>query len=167
VAFGGGGAGMVVTDDAAQVLHHKERGRKVRWGSRRARRGTASGSPVKADSGGVSREIGERKQGTIVCGRRADFGKDGRGERDGGQRLSNALGHAVEGKRGRQGVRGGRRVEGGNGKEEGARAQRRTARAAGIAPGHRARAVALPRDSGGRRGAVADKWGWVTAGPGG
>jgi hypothetical protein len=57
VAFGGGGASIVVADDATQVLHHGERDKRVRWGSRRARRGTASGSPVKADGGGVSGEI--------------------------------------------------------------------------------------------------------------
>jgi hypothetical protein len=36
VAFAGGGAGTVVTDNAAQVLHHeeRERERRVRWGSR-------------------------------------------------------------------------------------------------------------------------------------
>jgi hypothetical protein len=45
VAFCGGGAGTVVADDAAQVLHHGERGRKVRWGSRRAEEAWASGSP--------------------------------------------------------------------------------------------------------------------------
>jgi hypothetical protein len=58
VAFGGGGAGTVVADNAAQVQHHGERERRVRWGSRRLRRGAASSSPVKADSGGVSGEIG-------------------------------------------------------------------------------------------------------------
>jgi hypothetical protein len=45
VAFGGGGAGTVVADDTALVLHHGERGRKVSWGPRKVRRGTASGSP--------------------------------------------------------------------------------------------------------------------------
>jgi hypothetical protein len=45
VALGGGGAGTVVTDDAAQVLHHGERERRVRWGSRRAEEARASGSP--------------------------------------------------------------------------------------------------------------------------
>jgi hypothetical protein len=45
VAFGGGGAGTVVADDAALVLHHGERGRKVSWEPRKARRGAASGSP--------------------------------------------------------------------------------------------------------------------------
>jgi hypothetical protein len=45
VAFGGGGAGTVVADDAALVLHHGERGRKVRWGPTKARRGAASDSP--------------------------------------------------------------------------------------------------------------------------
>jgi hypothetical protein len=39
-----------------------ERERRVRWGSRRARRGAASGSPVKADDGGVSGEIRERSE---------------------------------------------------------------------------------------------------------
>jgi hypothetical protein len=34
----------------------------VRWGTRRARRGAASGSSVKADDGGVSREIRERSE---------------------------------------------------------------------------------------------------------
>jgi hypothetical protein len=38
VACCGGGAGMVVADDATLVLHHGERGRKVRWGPRKARR---------------------------------------------------------------------------------------------------------------------------------
>jgi hypothetical protein len=37
--FDGGGAGTVVTDDVAHVLHHGERKRRVRWGSRRAERG--------------------------------------------------------------------------------------------------------------------------------
>jgi hypothetical protein len=63
VAFGGGRAGMVVASDAAQVLLHGERERRVRWGSRRVRRGMASSSPVKADGGSVSGEIGERKWG--------------------------------------------------------------------------------------------------------
>jgi hypothetical protein len=45
VAFDGNGAGTVVADDVALVLHHGERGRKVRWGPRKARRGAASGSP--------------------------------------------------------------------------------------------------------------------------
>jgi hypothetical protein len=62
VAFGGGGAGTVVADDAAQVLHHGERERRVRWGSWRARRGATSDSPVKADDGGVSGEIKERSE---------------------------------------------------------------------------------------------------------
>jgi hypothetical protein len=60
VVFDGGGAGTVVADGAAQALHHGERGRKERWGPRKAKRCTASGSPVKADGGGVSGEIGER-----------------------------------------------------------------------------------------------------------
>jgi hypothetical protein len=50
VAFGGGGAGTVVTNDAALVLHHGERER-MRWGSRRVRRSVASSSLVKADGG--------------------------------------------------------------------------------------------------------------------
>jgi hypothetical protein len=45
VAVDGGGAGTVVTDDATLVLHHGERGRNVRWGSRRAEEERASGSP--------------------------------------------------------------------------------------------------------------------------
>jgi hypothetical protein len=45
VAFGGGGAGTVVADVAALVLHHGERGRKVRWEPMKVRRGAASGSP--------------------------------------------------------------------------------------------------------------------------
>jgi hypothetical protein len=45
MAFDGGGAGTVVADDAAQVLHHGERKRRVRWGSRRAEEARASGSP--------------------------------------------------------------------------------------------------------------------------
>jgi hypothetical protein len=45
VAFGGGGAGTVVADDVTLVLHHGERGRKVRWVPRKATWGTASGSP--------------------------------------------------------------------------------------------------------------------------
>jgi hypothetical protein len=48
----------VVAGDAALVLHHGERERRVRWGSRRARRGAASGSPLKVNCGGVSGEIG-------------------------------------------------------------------------------------------------------------
>jgi hypothetical protein len=128
--FGSGGAGTVVTNDAAQVLHHGESERKVRWGSRRVRRGVATGSPVKADGGCVSGEIGERKQGPGIRGRRANSGKDEggggmlecgcegaqrRGERDGSRCL-------LRGKEGGRGSWGGRRVEGGNGKEEGARA---------------------------------------------
>jgi hypothetical protein len=35
----------VVTDDATQVLHHGERKRSVRWGSRRVEEARASGSP--------------------------------------------------------------------------------------------------------------------------
>jgi hypothetical protein len=68
VAFDGGGAGTVVTDDAALVLHHGERWRKVRWGPSKARRGAASGSPVKADDGDVSGEIRERSEGPGVRG---------------------------------------------------------------------------------------------------
>jgi hypothetical protein len=45
VALDGDGGLLVVIDDAAIVLHHGERGRKVRWGPRKVRRGTASGSP--------------------------------------------------------------------------------------------------------------------------
>jgi hypothetical protein len=60
VAFDDGGAGTVVADGAAQALHHGERGRKARWGPRKVKWGTASGSPVKADGGDVSGEIGER-----------------------------------------------------------------------------------------------------------
>jgi hypothetical protein len=58
VAFGGGGASTVVADNAAQVPHHGERGRKVRWGPRKVGQGATSGSSVKADGGGVSEEIG-------------------------------------------------------------------------------------------------------------
>jgi hypothetical protein len=57
VAFGGGGAGTVGADDVAQDLHHRERERRVWWGSRRARWGAATCSPVKVDRGGVSGEI--------------------------------------------------------------------------------------------------------------
>jgi hypothetical protein len=45
VAFDGGGAGTVVAVDAAQVMHHGERERRVRWGSRRPEEVRASGSP--------------------------------------------------------------------------------------------------------------------------
>jgi hypothetical protein len=45
VAFNYGGAGTVVADDAALVLHHGESRRKVRWGPRKARRDAASSSP--------------------------------------------------------------------------------------------------------------------------
>jgi hypothetical protein len=65
VVFDGGGAGTVVADDAAQVLHYWERARKVRWGQRKARRGAASGSPMKAGSGGVSGEIWERSEALV------------------------------------------------------------------------------------------------------
>jgi hypothetical protein len=44
VAFDGSGTGTVVADDATQVLHHRERERRVRWGSRRAEEVWASGS---------------------------------------------------------------------------------------------------------------------------
>jgi hypothetical protein len=46
VAFdGSGGRSVVADDDVALVLHHGERGRKVRWGPRKARRGATRGSP--------------------------------------------------------------------------------------------------------------------------
>jgi hypothetical protein len=45
VAFDVGGGLSVVANDAGLVLHHREIGRKVRWGPRKARRGVASGSP--------------------------------------------------------------------------------------------------------------------------
>jgi hypothetical protein len=44
VAFDGSGGLLVVADDAALVPHHGERGRKVRWGPRKASRGVTSGS---------------------------------------------------------------------------------------------------------------------------
>jgi hypothetical protein len=37
----------VIADDAALVLHHEERGREVRWGPRKARRGAASSSTTR------------------------------------------------------------------------------------------------------------------------
>jgi hypothetical protein len=43
--WGGAARWRSTADDAALVLHHRERGRKVRWGPRNARRGTASSSP--------------------------------------------------------------------------------------------------------------------------
>jgi hypothetical protein len=57
VAFDGGGAGTVVTDDVALALHHRERDRKVRWGPKRPGRGATSGSPsrrMRATSRGKS-----------------------------------------------------------------------------------------------------------------
>jgi hypothetical protein len=40
VAVDGGGARTVVADEAALVLHHGGRERKVRWGPRMMERGT-------------------------------------------------------------------------------------------------------------------------------
>jgi hypothetical protein len=61
VVFGNGGAGTVVTDDAALVLHHGERGRKVRWGLRKVRRGAASGSPSGWTVGRLGRNQGGKR----------------------------------------------------------------------------------------------------------
>jgi hypothetical protein len=58
-AFDGGGAGTVVTDDAAQLLHHGERKRWVRWGSRRAEEARASGSPSGGTTATARQKIGD------------------------------------------------------------------------------------------------------------
>jgi hypothetical protein len=61
VAFDGGGAGTVVADDTALVLHHRERGTKVRSGPRKMRRGAASGAlsgrTAAASQGKSGREV--------------------------------------------------------------------------------------------------------------
>jgi hypothetical protein len=44
VAFNGGGGLSVVPDDTALVLHHRERGRKVRWGPNRRKEARANAS---------------------------------------------------------------------------------------------------------------------------
>jgi hypothetical protein len=73
VAFGSSGAGTVVADDMAQVLHHGERGREVKWGPRKARRGTASGSPSgrtavvsRRKSGREARALASEADGSIL-----------------------------------------------------------------------------------------------------
>jgi hypothetical protein len=187
VAFSGGGAGTVVANDMAQVLHHGEREGRLRWGSRRVRRGTASGSPVKANGCGVSGEIRGEKRGPGVRGQRADSGKDGggggmlehgcegverRGEWDGGRWLLTALGRTAEGKKREAGGPGvgatwregmgrkrvpGRCMEGGNGKNEGG--DRRGRR--------RCRATVEGGGTRVTRARAADGWDRVIAGPGG
>jgi hypothetical protein len=49
----------VVADDAAQVLHHGERKRRVRWGSRRVEEARASGSPRGGTAATARRKIRE------------------------------------------------------------------------------------------------------------
>jgi hypothetical protein len=68
-AFDDSGAGTVVTDDAAQVLHHGERKRRVRWGSRRAEEAWASGSLSGGTTATAQRKIREGS---------GDFGVQGR-----------------------------------------------------------------------------------------
>jgi hypothetical protein len=131
------------------------------------KRGAASGSPVRADGGGVSGEIRERKWGPSVRRRRADSGKDG------GRRLLKALGRVVEGKRGKRGGLGvGAAWRAGTGNKRGPGHGGGCLGWPSSAPDRRAWVVALLRDSGGWRGmgdagAAANKWGRVTAGPGG
>jgi hypothetical protein len=71
VVFDCGGASTVVADDMTLALHHGQRERKVKWGPRRAGRGTTSGSP--------SGRIGEGSDGLGVRGWRTDSRKDGGG----------------------------------------------------------------------------------------
>jgi hypothetical protein len=123
----------VVTDDAALVLHNRERGRKVWWGPRKARRGAASGSPSGLTvvswgrSGREARALASEADGPIpgrmgevaACLSVGEKEQGGKGERDDGRRLLWRLGGAGGEERGRgSGVR--RRVEGKAGKREGA-----------------------------------------------
>jgi hypothetical protein len=118
VAFDGCGAGTVVADDAAQVLHHGERKRRVMLGSRRVEEARASGSPrgwtaamaqwnlgrgaaiLASEAGGLSEG---RTEEAAVCLSSSEKEQRGKGEQDGDGWLLNALGRATEGKRGRQG----------------------------------------------------------------
>jgi hypothetical protein len=96
VAFDGGGAGTVVTNDATLVLHHGERGRKLRWGPRKARRGAASGSPS-VRKAAASREKLRREARALaseadglILGRMGEVAaclSAGEKERNGGRRL--------------------------------------------------------------------------------
>jgi hypothetical protein len=65
VAFGGGGAGTVVADDMALVLHHGERERRVRWAPRRVEEARASGSSWNSGRGAaiLASEAGGPSQG--------------------------------------------------------------------------------------------------------
>jgi hypothetical protein len=69
VEFDGSVAGTVVADDVAQVLHHGERKRRVRWGSRRAEEVRASGSPSGGTAAMVWWKIGEGSSDFGVRGR--------------------------------------------------------------------------------------------------
>jgi hypothetical protein len=165
VAFGGGGAGTVVADDAALVLHHGERGRKVRWGPRKARRGAASSSPS-GRTAATMEESGRVPSLSVTVG-----GHEASSEGAVEERVQQS--GMDEGDTVKKGNGGGRRLlwrpggaggeekwQGGpgfsahgweNGVERGGRqARQATARVAGI--GWRAWAAPLPRDNGGRRG---------------
>jgi hypothetical protein len=116
VAFDGGGAGTVVADDAALVLHHRERGTKVRSGPRKMRRGAASGAlsgrTAAASQGKSGREV-------AACLSADEKERGRKGEQDGGQRLLWRLGGAGGEKRGQAGSGVRRRTEGKWGRERG------------------------------------------------
>jgi hypothetical protein len=68
VAFDGGGGLSVVADDTSLVLHHVERGRKVRWGPRKVRRGAPSGSPSGRTTAASQGKISEGSDDPSVRG---------------------------------------------------------------------------------------------------
>jgi hypothetical protein len=69
VAFDGSGGLSVVADDTALVPHHGERGRKVRWGPRKASRGVTSGSSSRRTAV-VS--LGKSRRGVTALASEAD-----------------------------------------------------------------------------------------------
>jgi hypothetical protein len=106
---------LVVTDDTALVLHHGERGRKVRWGPRKARRGVANGSPsgrttvaswwksgrrVTALASEAGRPILGRTGEAVTC---LSTGEKERGKRGAGRRSAPFCGGSVAWQRGKGG----------------------------------------------------------------
>jgi hypothetical protein len=77
--FDGGGVGTVVADDAAEVLHHGERKRRVRWGSRRVEEARASGTPSEGTVAIARWKIGEGSGDFGVRGRWTESKEDGGG----------------------------------------------------------------------------------------
>jgi hypothetical protein len=168
VAFDGSGAGTVVADDAALVLHHGERGRKVRWGPRKTRMGAASGSPSgrtaaasRGKSGREARALASEANGPIlgrtgevaVCFCAGEKEQGGKGEWDGGRRLLWWLGGAGGEERWQGGPGFGATWRGKWGRERDPKRGGGQLGCPASSLGWRAQAALLPRDRGGRRGA--------------